>query len=221
MVELLRKFKDVLQPVPPAAPLNHAGRPGLTPAQRNSNGLQALTAEWAEREGLSVLDLGRTSHANVNFIAGYGHRVLNEDLLRITTAQAYRRTGENGEEIDLDRFLEDNLCYRPGSIDAVLLWDLADYLPEPLVKPLVARIADAMKPGGTLLAYFHTKDAGPDSPFCRYEIGGPATLLLRRGENHSLQRIFNNRHIENLFREFRSIKFFLARDNLREVLVTR
>ena len=31
----------------------------------------------------------------------------------------------------------------------------------------------------------------------------------------------NNRHIETLFRDFASIKFFLARDNVREVLVVR
>jgi hypothetical protein len=36
-----------------------------------------------------------------------------------------------------------------------------------------------------------------------------------------LQRVFNNRNIENLFRDFGSIKFFLARDNVREVLVVR
>jgi len=36
-----------------------------------------------------------------------------------------------------------------------------------------------------------------------------------------LQRVFNNRHIENLFRDFASIKFFLARDAIREVLVVR
>ena len=45
-----------------------------------------------------------------------------------------------------------------------------------------------------------------------------------RGHSSSafrLQRVFNNRHIENLFRDFASIKFFLARDNVREVLVVR
>jgi hypothetical protein len=39
--------------------------------------------------------------------------------------------------------------------------------------------------------------------------------------NFPLQRVFNNRNIENLFRDFASIKFFLARDNVREVLVVR
>ena len=45
----------------------------------------------------------------------------------------------------------------------------------------------------------------------------PSTIA----DGFQLQRVFNNRHIENLFRDFASIKFFLARDNVREVLVVR
>jgi hypothetical protein len=41
------------------------------------------------------------------------------------------------------------------------------------------------------------------------------------GAGFRLQRVFNNRHIETLFRDFASIKFFLTRDNIREVLVIR
>jgi hypothetical protein len=41
------------------------------------------------------------------------------------------------------------------------------------------------------------------------------------GGGFRLQRVFNNRHIETLFRDFASIKFFLARDHVREVLVVR
>ena len=43
----------------------------------------------------------------------------------------------------------------------------------------------------------------------------------RSRDGFRLQRVFNNRHIETLFRDFASIKFFLARDNVREVLVVR
>ena len=91
-----------------------------------------------------------------------------------------------------------------------------------------------------MLAFFHTKEAGPDAPCYRYHVVGTDMLEMqpidpgresRRGPTgavHSvanthfrLQRVFNNRHIENLFRDFSSIKFFLARDNVREVLVVR
>ena len=111
--------------------------------------------------------------------------------------------------------------YSAQQFDAVLAWDIPDYLHESLVKAVVARIAQVMKPGGLLLAFFHTKDAGPEAPYYRYHIVGKDTLDLQRGPQFRLQRVFNNRHIENLFREYSNIKFFLARDNVREVLVVR
>ena len=105
--------------------------------------------------------------------------------------------------------------------DAVLCWDIPDYLAEPLVKPMVERIASVLNPKGYLLAFFHTKDAGPDAPYYRYHINGLDNLRLQRGPQFRLQRVFNNRHIENLFHDYASLKFFLARDNVREVLVVR
>jgi hypothetical protein len=94
-----------------------------------------------------------------------------------------------------------------------------------------------MKPGSMLLAFFHTREAGPDAPCYRYHLAGPDMLEMhalnpKRDQRKepvnaagnrpfTLQRVFNNRHIENLFRDFGSIKFFLSRDNIREVLVVR
>jgi hypothetical protein len=101
---------------------------------------------------------------------------------------------------------------------------------------VVARLWSVMKPGGVLLAFFHMKEAGPDAPCYRYNIVGPDTLEMQNleardfrkspggsgmGSHFKLQRVFNNRHIETLFRDFASIKFFLTRDNIREVLVVR
>jgi hypothetical protein len=120
-----------------------------------------------------------------------------------------------------------------------MCWNLADYMDETLVRPVVARLWSALKPGGALLAFFHTQEAGIDAPCYRYHIVSPDTLEMqhiearqdqRKGPVGStqnapgafrLQRVFNNRHIENLFRDFGSIKFFLTRDNIREVLVVR
>jgi len=121
----------------------------------------------------------------------------------------------------VDRYLRGNLCFGREEFDAVMFWDLADFLPEPLVKPLIERIHAAMKPGGILLAFFHTKDAGPEAPFYRYNIATRDTLELQQVRGFKLQRVFNNRHVENLFHDYGSIKFFLGRDNIREVLVTR
>ena len=149
-------------------------------------------------------------------------RVYNEDVLRATRDPSYMARQEDGtEQLDPQKFFAENCNYSEGTFDAILFWDLADYLPEALVKPLVERIQAILKPKGMLLALFHTKDAGPESPYYRYHIAGRDVLELEQGPNFRLQRIFNNRHVENLFKEFSSRKFFLGRDNIREVIVVR
>lgn len=200
----------------PAAPRGHA--PALV---RHSNGLREFSAALAPDAGLSVLDLGHTSSANLMYLSNLGHRVRHEDLLLACAEPKYALRTEEGVSFDAERFLAGNLAYGPATLDGVLLWDLPDYISEPLVKPLVNRLAAAVKPGGAVLAYFHTRDAGPGAPFYRYNIKDAENLELRLAQPLPLLRIFNNRNIENLFSGFRSLKFFLARDNLREVLVLK
>ena len=198
---------------------------GIVPGervQRRSTGFSEFIKWMAREEGLTVLDLGSTSPANIAFFIGLGHRFHQEDLLRLASDKSLIvPDGNGGTSLNVERFLDENLRFERQEFDAVMFWDLADFLPEPLVKPLIERIQVAMKPGGILFALFHTKDAGPESPFYRYNIAAKDTLELQPARAFRLQRIFNNRHVESLFREYSSIKFFLGRDNIREVLVTR
>jgi SAM-dependent methyltransferase len=214
---------------------------GLQKLTRRSSGLGELSRTWQSAEGICVLDLGSTSATNIRHFTEHGHRIYSEDLLTASTDPELITTDENGAvALDSRKFLADNLVYPAAHFDVVLCWNLPDYLDESLVKPVVGRLWSVLKPGGMLLAFFHTRDAGPDSPCHRFHIVGADTLemkkiVLRReprrapaGAAHAattdafqLQRVFNNRHIENLFRDFASIKFFLARDNIREVLVVR
>ncbi len=208
---------------------------------RRSSGLGELSRNWESAEGLCILDLGSTSPTNIRHFTEHGHRIYSEDLLTASTDPDLLTKDELGiVALDTRKFLADNLVYPAAHFDFILCWNLPDYLDESLVKPVVGRLWSVLKPGGMLLAFFHTRDAGPDSPCHRFHIVGADTLemqkiVLRRearrgptGAVHSaisdgfqLQRVFNNRHIENLFRDFASIKFFLARDNIREVLVVR
>lgn len=208
---------------------------------RRSSGLAELSKLLASDDPLCVLDLGSTSAANIRYLTGRGHKIYSEDLLDASTDPALVTHDEQGNTIlDSKRFLDENLAYQGTQFDLVLCWNLADYLDESLVKPVVGRLWSLLKPGGMLLAFFHTREAGPDAPCFRFHIVGTDSLEMvpiepkrevRRGPTGAihtavgspfrLQRVFNNRHIENLFRDFASIKFFLARDNVREVLVVR
>jgi SAM-dependent methyltransferase len=220
---------------------------GPTPAQRTqrltrrSSGLAELAKILASEDALCVLDLGSTSPANIQYLTERGHKIYSEDLLTASTDASLLTRDEEGNAIlDSKKFLTENLVYSGARFDVVLCWNLADYLDETLVKPVVGRLWSLLKPGGMLLAFFHTREAGPDAPCYRYHIVGADTLEMQHiegrretrkgptGVTHTavadgfrLQRVFNNRHIENLFRDFASIKFFLARDNVREVLVVR
>jgi hypothetical protein len=178
----------------------------------------------AREEKLCVLDLGPTSPANIAYLTELNIRVFNEDILRESQDAGYLTKQEDGSmQLDAARFFTENLDYPAGRFDAVLFWDVADYLPEALVKPLVERLQAVLKPKGNLLAFFHTKDAGAESLYSRHHIIQRDTLELEPIANQEfrLQRIFNNRHIENLFKDFASRKFFLGRDNIREVLMVR
>ncbi len=157
-------------------------------------------------ESLCVLDLGSTSANNIRFLTAKGHKNYSEDLLQASLDPALRVKDETGKLVpDSKKFLDENLTYANGLFDVVLCWNLPDYMEESLVKPTIDRLWSVMKPGGLLLVFFHTRDAGPDAPCYRFH----------------MQRVFNNRNIENLFRDFASIKFFLARDAIREVLLVR
>ena len=189
---------------------------------RRSTGFSEFLKWMAREEALSVLDLGSTSPANITFFIGLGHRFHQEDVLRLSSDKSLIVANGQGENtFDVDRFLDENLRFERQEFDAVMFWDLADYLPEPLVKPVIERIHVGMKPGAILFSFFHTKDAGAQVPFYRYNIASKDTLEMQPSTPYKLQRVFNNRHVENLFRDFNSIKFFLGRDNIREVLVIR
>ena len=208
---------------------------------RRSSGLAELSRSLKSEEPLCILDIGYTSAANIRYLTERGHKVYSEDLLEASTDPALVVTDERGQpSLDSKRFLAENLVFSAAQFDIVLCWNLADYLDESLVKPVVARLWTTLKPGGMLLAFFHTQEAGPDAPCYRYHMVSGDTLEMqhiearrdqrkgpaRAGHSHAkggfrLQRVFNNRHIENLFRDFTSIKFFLTRDNVREVLVVR
>lgn len=189
---------------------------------RRSTGFNEFIKYISKQEHLRILDLGATSAANITFMTGLGHNFHQEDLLRLSADKdLIVANGDGGTVFDTDRFLHDNLNFGREEFDAVMLWDVADYLPEPLVKPVIERIHIGMKPTSILLGFFHTKDAGPKEPFYRYHISSKEAVDMEPGESFKLQRVFANRHVENLFRDFASIKFFLGRDNLRDVLVIR
>jgi hypothetical protein len=191
------------------------------PTLRLSKGLREFSSAIRSPEGLQILDLGAASQANINFVTGLGHRLATEDLHRCLDLFTARTMVTADPDTEVDRFFADNLHYEQGQFDGVLCWDLFDFLPDALVKPLVARLHSFLKPGGHVLAFFHSGQPGQLVPVCQYRVSSAEQLQVNERSPGKLRRSFNNRGIESLFRDYASLKFFLTKDSLREVVIVR
>jgi hypothetical protein len=203
------------------------GAAGNERVPRHSSGWKQLLARMRSEESLRVLDIGPTSSTNINFVTSLGHSIylanLVEDAAKPEWALAAEEDG--APRFDVARFLAAHLNFSGRGFDLVLFWDTADYLPEELLGPVLNRIHEVMAPGGQMLTMFHSPArAGSDAvkaDFCRYHLTDSDAVDVQRAGDYPLLNHYNNRQIEGLLKLFKGYHFFLGKDNLREVVVTR
>jgi len=190
---------------------------------RNSRGLDQFCAWLDERPGLKILDLASASQNTISFVTGQGHRLYSEDfIMQLEESFGDGDFYENQDDpINADRFLQATLDFPPGDFDGALVWDVLEYLGPRLLGRVVARLHAMLRPGASLLAMFHAEERKDPPPSFSYRIQDRRTILMTpRGVRRPVQ-FFNNRNLEKLFQDFQSVKFFLTRDALREVIVKR
>ncbi len=199
--------------------------PEVAPAHsRHSHGMEQFASQLQEGEAQFILDLGGASQANVGFVTSLGHRLYSEDFPRLLEGTFGAKDGQAAQELSpasIDDFLRQNLEFPEAHFDGALLWDSLEFLDPPLLRAVVARLHRITKPGAHLLAFFHADERAASLPVYSYQILDAVTLRLAPRGTRRQVHVFNNRAVERLFEEFRSVKFFLARDNLREVIVRR
>ncbi len=190
---------------------------------RHSSGWAALQKSLKAETGLRVLDIGPTSPTNINFLTNMGQSVYMSDLVPEAHRPEWRKKveGEDAPRFDVEGFLAQNLDFADREFDVVLLWSTLDYLPGELVTPVVGRLHASMRPGGKVLALFHNKINGDNTAFCRYHLTDSDAIEMQATAPVAMQQVFTNRSIEKTFSSYASNKFFLAKDNLYEVIITR
>ena len=191
---------------------------------RRSSAWAALRKHLAEEPNLRVLDIGPTSPANVNFLTQAGHGIWMADLVAESLKPGWETPpvepdGEPG--FNKTAFFQQNMDFGGRQFDVVLLWTALDYVPALLVEPLIGELHRAMRPGGKLLAIFHAKTTGPNTEYYRYHLTGTDDVEMQETAKFPVQRVYTNRNIEKLFSAFSNTRFFLAKDNLYEVIITR
>lgn len=197
---------------------------------RVSNGLKDFLWLLSDVERGHLLDLGPVSQSTVSFFTGKGFKVYSEDVLRswkshLNAEEERLRRAPAGTAAALDpaslaqAFLDANLSYPEENFHAVLAWDAFDYLEGELLPRVVSRLYSMLRPGGVLLAVFHSR---MPEQFLRYRVVDGQTLDLTPAAAPLVpQRALQNRELLNLFSAFRSSKTFVGRDQLREGLFTK
>ena len=143
-----------------------------------------------------VLDLGPAIGANIAFMGErIGCKIHVKDLYADLERHAHEDAVARFPEFLEARFRD----YGTESIDAVLCWDIFDYLAPPAASVLAGTLIHALRPGGALLAFFggggttersYTRYVIEDERHLRYRVA-PATC--------GRQRLLQNRDILALF----------------------
>jgi 2-polyprenyl-3-methyl-5-hydroxy-6-metoxy-1,4-benzoquinol methylase len=187
---------------------------------RSSRGLEEFFGHIHGLSGLTLLDLGGATQQNVSFITDLGHRLYSENFLQILkeTSGAEGMADQSNPGL-IDYFLRQALDYPEAHFDGVLIWDVLEYLAPPLLAAVVERLHKVVRPGAYMLAFFHADDKLEAVPHYAFRIQNVKNLqLLQQGTRRPMQ-LFNNRSLERLFTRSDSVKFFLTKDRLREVVV--
>ena len=211
-------------------------KPGPTaassaPASANarvSNGLKEFLWLITDSGQGKILDLGAVFQSTVMFFIEKGFRLSTEDLLRswkeflLAEEENLRsaKVGNEGARVSqgmlAGKFLETALQYPEDNFHGVLAWDLFDYLDAELLPRVMERIFTLMRPGGAVLASFHSR--APER-FHRYKIIDSQNIELVPAPTLAVHaRVFQNREILDIFGKFRSSKTFVGRDQVREAL---
>ena len=190
---------------------------------RHSHGLDQFCSSLEERPGLSILDFAGASQATISFLTNYGHRLFSDDFVhQLDEAFGEGDFYENQTNpLKVGKFLDNALNFPDQNFDGALVWDTLQFLSVPLLNTVVQRLHGILRPGACLLAFFHAEERIDTIPTYSYRISDHRTIVLASKGRRRPAQFFNNRSLEKLFQDFESVKFFLTRDHLREVIVRR
>lgn len=188
---------------------------------RPSRGWAEVLAYLKANDSLRVLDFGTTSPSNINFLTSLGHSVYMANVVQDANKPEWKRQTDSGEEYDIEAFVKSSLDFSGRDFDVILLWDTANYLPGPLVPAVFERLLKVLRPQGRLLALFHGRTEGPETAFSRYQLTDADQLHVTSAGDYPVLQVYQPRQLEKLLEKFSSTRFFLGKDNVREVIAIR
>ena len=196
----------VVEPRPAAAA-------GDEPVHSSKTLAQFLSLVFA-RPKAELVDLGPVIGSNIAFLGErIGCKIHVEDLYTDLDRHAQKGTLDQFGE-----FLRDRLALRDSSVDAVLCWDMFDYLAPPAASVLAGKVKRMLRPHGLMLAFFGAR-ASDDTRYTKYFIEDETHLRYRFYPSACTRRwVLQNRDINHLFAGLEIFDSVLLKSGVREIL---
>jgi len=210
--------------VPPSIEQPQARPPVVAPPQlRPSPALRQFVRSLDTTRDLRLLDLGGANAANIQFMTQLGTRLYSEDFF--ATLEDCFGDGDYYENqrdpARVDSFLIQTFSEQRGPFDGALVWDCLQFLRPSLLDKTIDHLHRVLEPGAHIIAYFSADERAQTIPQYQFKINDEQSLFLEQRGEMPPGQAFSNRNIERLFEDFAATKFFLSRDQIREVLVRR
>ena len=222
-------FRRETEPVSPGSS-RVAPAPGLPPRRsaksdvsftRQSRGLEQFFFNIRDIVGLSILDLAGANQENISFLTNLGHKVYAQDIMHSLDEAFGKDPAEQTNVGRIEYFLRTNFDYPPETFDGALLWDSLQFMGPALLNATVERLYELLRPKSYLLAFFSANERATHALSHSFRIIDNRTIQITERDARLTGNVFNNRNLEKVFAKFESVKFFLTRESLREVIVRR
>jgi SAM-dependent methyltransferase len=191
--------------------------PEAEPEVHRSLALAALF-DTIRRRKLTVLDLGSTVGAHVEFLSKYGCKLFLEDLYQALST----RVPTGGEEHANAQFFADFLGIPEDTrFDVILAWDLFNYLHRKEVAAFSEQLRRYTESGALLFALISYHKTIPAQPY-RFRIQDEQHLIYdRRTATERPSPRLAPAEVTNLLKGFRVDRSFLLKHGIQEYLLVR
>jgi hypothetical protein len=182
-----------------------------------------------------LLDLGRLCDQNIEWLIHHRCKVTVDDQItslrpppRPSTSPSPTQLKTSGHHpgvksgaVPVPPVQVVELHQPAGAFDAILCWDLFDYLEGSGAEQSLPRLAVLLRPRGYLLAFFNCERTTA-RPATRYRIVGSEHLEYEPlPQAHPPGRTYENREIVELFDAFDLINSCYLPNQMREILVQK
>ena len=166
------------------------------------------------RPAAVVLDLGPVIGSNITFLGErVGCKIHVEDLY----ADIDRHI-QHDKLDQLPEFLRGRFSMPDSSVDAVLGWDVFDYLAPVAAAALASQLMRLLRPGGVFLGFFGAR-ASDDPRYTKFVIEDETHLRFRFYPSACKRRwVLQNRDINIMFAGLEICETVLLKSGVREIL---